>query len=357
MGILDISLELLLLVVDNLSPDDILTFRSTCCQARDVLNSHFEKICLQDVGELTAIQWAAVRGYAELIQLAISNGAKIDAPLQGKLNIITVDDAESVFPNKIRDIHFWANRSAETEAKDSLIRTPLFLAACFGHLKAIKLLLKQGASMQCFGGMMTPAHISAEREELDCLQAFIHAGFDMNARGTKDRTILHIATFSGVEMMKYILQQEGGTNPANTRDDTRSTPLHVLRYSRATSRQKRLTVELLLQHGANIHSRDVCGDTPAHYFAWRGWVGCLRPLIDAGFEFHSRGQDGETILHRAVFGGKKMMEYLLGLDGGKMIIDVENYRGKTALQLASELSSKRQVVEVLMRHGVTHTSR
>ena len=231
--------------MDNLSPDDILSICSTCCQVQNILNPHFKSLCLKDEGELTAIQWAATRGYPGPIQLAISNGARIDAPLVGKLKILEVDqEDESVFADEIRAIYYWANNSAETKPKDSIIRTPLFLSACCGHLKAIELLLEQGASMQCFSGMMTPAHISADRGDLDCLQAFIHAGFNMNARGMEDETILHIATLSGIEVTKYILQQEGGTNLVNARDKTKSTPPHNLQYSSATSQEKRLMVAI-----------------------------------------------------------------------------------------------------------------
>ena len=37
--------------------------------------------------------------------------------------------------------------------------------------------------MQCFGGIDTPGHISAFKGNVDCMQAFIGAGFDINSRG------------------------------------------------------------------------------------------------------------------------------------------------------------------------------
>ena len=261
MRIQDIPPELLLLVVDQLSLGDILTLRSTCCQVRNVLNERFQKICLQDVGQLTAIQRAAVFGYAELIELAISKGATIDTPLPGILKWIKVGEAKSVNRMKISHMLDWANRSAESKGKDSIIRTPLFLASCFGQVEAIEVLLKHHARMQCLGQMMTPAHISAARGDVDCMQAFIHAGFNINARGTRCLTILHAATLSGIKMMKYILQLDGGENLVNARDNKGFTPLSYIAATFVSpNRHTRKLVELLLQHGADIHAKDISGD-------------------------------------------------------------------------------------------------
>ena len=346
------------MVVDSLLLGDLVILRSTCRRLWDVLKQVFQKMCLQDVGELTAIQWAAVQGYAQLIELALLNGAKIDTPVEGRLNKIEVRKAP-VYPLDIRHIFSWANMSANTKAKDSIIRTPLFLAACFGHVHVIEVLLKQGAKMQCFGEMNAPAHISAARGDVDCLQVFIHFGFNINTRGVNNETILHLATYSGMEMMNFILQLEGGAKLVNARDARGLTPLsYFSRFHNPPNGHKRLTVELLLQHGADIHLRDYDGETAAHRYAGRGWVDCMQPLINANFNFHSRGRNGETILHRAMFGGKKMVEYLLLQDGGNKILDIENNDGKTPLQLVSRLPmcEKEQVEELLMRHGTTSFS-
>lgn len=155
-------------------------------------------------------------------------------------------------------------------------------------------------------------------------------------------------------MMKYILQLEGGVNLVNMQDDRGSTPLSYIATTHdIPHRRTRKMVQLLLQHGADIHARDDTGNMAAHYFARRGWVVCLWPLMDAGFDLHSRGENGATILHHAVVGGTKMIKYLLGLNDGKMIIDIKNLDGKTPLQCAYNQSNPWPTIFMLMRHGAT----
>ena len=100
-------------------------------------------------------------------------------------------------------------------------RTPLFLAACCGHADAIEVLLDNGASTWCPGRIMTPAHVAASQGNVACMQAFVHPGFDINAPGFQKNTILHHAIIGGIEMMKYILQLNGGKNLVNARNSER----------------------------------------------------------------------------------------------------------------------------------------
>ena len=153
--------ELLLLVADHLSLQDLTNFRSTCYRVWDILTPRFQELCLQDVGKLTTLQWAAVRGHAELIKLAISNGAEIDAPLLDQLTLKTLGVRGELYEHRTKHPCELANAYPLNNAANTSIRTPLFLAACCGHATAIEVLLDNGASTQCLDGVMTPVHATA----------------------------------------------------------------------------------------------------------------------------------------------------------------------------------------------------
>ena len=90
-------------------------FHSTSSCLLSILTPRFQQLCLQDIGELTALQWAAVRGHVELIDLAILNGAEIDAPVRGQLEEAALSMADRPDYSFICKL---ANDSAEANAKD-----------------------------------------------------------------------------------------------------------------------------------------------------------------------------------------------------------------------------------------------
>ena len=354
MGFHKILPELLLLVAQYLSLEDLSSFRLTCYWVWKVLTPLFHKLCLRIGGELTTLQWAAVRGYTELIELALFNGAKIHVPLMIKLSRADLGDRRELYAEDSRHPCRVANSLEYPDYANARRRTPLFLAACCGHAKAIKVLLDHGASMQGPPGMMTPVHAAASRGDIPCMQAFIRPGFDINARGFEESTLLHYAVTGGVEMVRYILQLDGGRNLVNARTSKGFTPLHSLAHIECTD--QRLKMELLLQYGADIYMRNNWGDTVAHSFALLRNRECLQFLINAGFDLHTRGNSGCTILHTAIYSGKRIVKYILEIEGVEKLLEMKDDDQLTALDYASrygDMSKIKRMLEYGQAHGRT----
>ena len=354
MGFHKIPPELLLLVAEYLSLKDLSSFHSACYWAWKVLTPLFQKRCLRVNGILTSLQWAAVRGYTELIELALFNGAEINVPLMVKLSRAHLGVSSKLYAEDSRHPCSVANSPDYPYDTIAKKRTPLFLAACCGHANAIKVLLDHGASMQGPTGIMTTVHAAASRGDVPCMQAFIRPGFDIYARGAKESTVLHYAVTGGVEMMRYILQLDGGRNLVNARTSEGFTPLHSLTGINCTG--QKLKMELLLQYGADIYSRDNYGNTVAHHFVMGGNSECLQVLIDAGFHLPTRGTVGRTILHTAIYSGKKIVKYILGIEGGDKLIDIKDDFRLTALDYTSRngnLSKIKRMLEYRQVHRRT----
>ena len=212
--------------------------------------------------------------------------------------------------------------------------------------------------MQCLDAIDTPAHVSPTEGDVDCMQAFISAGFDINARGAGGRTILHQAIFSGIKMVKYLLKHARGERLVNSKDYFDQTPLHLVAGGFPVIYNRRVITELLLQHGANIYAKDSVGNTPAHLAAFPGDVDTMQVFVAAGIDFHARGDEGKTILQRAMFNRKGVIEYLLKQEGVREIIHIKDNRGDTPLSLAKLLDQWKAVerlVELVKNRGRSFT--
>ena len=254
--------------------------------------------------------------------------------------------------------------------------TALHLAVCVvSGVKRVRLLLQHGADMGVVSNDgYTPVHLAIRVRDLCSLRAFIDAGFDTNIRGgigvNSGRTILHEAIYvagpESIKMIEYLLEQERGKAIINAQNDEGRTPLHLAvrigqpinlpnplyGEDREKVTQGRKKVKLLVQNGADLKIKDNMGNTPAHVAAYLGDVSRMQPLVDYGLDFNSRGLCNRTILHAAVFGGQKMLEYLLSQKGMKMIINARDSLGSTPLQLATLQSfEKAEMVGLLLHHG------
>ena len=243
------------------------------------------------------------------------------------------------------------------------------------RMESIRLLLQLDTDMGAMSNNeYTPIRLAIRYRKFDCLSAFIDAGFDTNIRAGIEEdsgsTILHEAIYAlapeGTKMIEYLLEQEGGKTIINAQDDYGSTPLHLAASlglslglvnpldgeNQDIVTQGQEKVRLLVQYGADLKMKDNIGNTPAHVTAYRGDIGRMQPLLDCGLDFNSRGLCNRTILHAAVFGGRKMLEYLLSQEGMKMVINAEDAEGSTPLHLATlQHVEKEEMVGLLLHHG------
>ena len=325
MNLLDIPNELIALIGDELAIEDLGQFLLACRRLNFLLTPRLYKLGLQDVGEISALQWAAERGHASLAERAILAGAEIDKPDPRYFDRTPLHRAAK---NNHRDlIHILVKNKATISALDSARRTPLHLAAMCKGGEATTELLHAGADMLCEDVYMdSPPFLAARSGVVTSMRAFVDAGFDLTTQGYQGRTVLHMAV-GRKWMMGYLLGRTEAKAVVNVQTPNGETPLHW--------EQNPKIVELLLRYGANIEVKNNIGNTPAHQIASSSKILCMRALIDAGFDFNTRGRSGRTVLHSAVWDhNPAMLEYLLLHGRGSGIIDALDSDGRTPLAVA-----------------------
>ena len=322
------------------------------------------------------VNYAATFGSIGCVKAFIDAGFDINYREPCQNRTILHDAAES---NKIEILAYLLRQKGSemvvnAQAMDG--STALHLAVCRDSGREfVRLLLQYDADMGAMSNKgYTPVDLAIRGRDFHCLRAFIDAGIDTNIRAgigmNSGSTILHEAIYvaapEGTKILEFLLKLEGGKAIINAQDDNGLTPLHLatgfgqfINWMNPLNRenQDKVTqgwekVKLLVQYGADPMIQDDMGNTPAHVAAYMGDVGRMQPLVDCGLNFNGRGLCNRTILHASVFGGRKMLEYLLSQKGMKTIINAKDCEGSTALQLAKiQRFEKEEMVGLLSHHG------
>ncbi len=282
---------------------------------------------VEDPLGVTPLHWASCRGPVESAKALITAGADVnaycvqfDTPLGTAAAAGQVEIAAELLKAK-----------ADVNGGKSL--KPLALAAKYSQIEMIRLLVKNGATIN--DEKDPPLHWA---KEPDVAKALLELGAKLELRNPDGETALHLprGPFWGAnaETVKALIELKADVN---ARDKTNATPLH------GAIRQKRLdVVKVLLEGGADIDARDEKGNTP------------LSLAERAGKEFLSllkaRGakEDGKPPLQRAIEAGD--VERVKALIKGGEKVSATCPGGKTLVHIASELGQV-DALDELIRAG------
>lgn len=235
--------------------------------------------------------------------------------------------------------------------KDSRGQTPLMIAAAFGSVDAMKLLIAEGASVKAASDAgVTALHWCTG--DINKVRLLLDQGADVNKATLLGRTPLLVAaaTSGTLETIRLLLQKGADVNAADT---SGYTPLIAAATSDNTEAAK-----LFIDKGASVNAEAKSGDvaTPLMGAALNANIDLTRLMLarKANINAISADADGKvkngpvafgkvTALHMAVSSGS-IEEVKLLLDAGAPI-DPLDVRGMTPLMFA--VSTDRPPVDII----------
>ncbi|XP_067091288.1 ankyrin repeat and SOCS box protein 13 isoform X1 [Osmerus mordax] len=203
--------------------------------------------------ERSAVHEAAAEGRVLQLQQLIQAGAAV--------NIVAVDSItplhEACIQGQTQCVRLLLDAGAKVDARNIDGSTPLCDACAAGSLECIKLLLEHGATVNPPLFTFSPLHEACMGGNSDCVQLMIDEGAHMEAHDCHFGTPLHVACArQDYDSTKVLLNAGANVNAAKRHE----TALH-----HAAKVNNIYLIELLVEFGAHVCSRDNLGKKPIHY--------------------------------------------------------------------------------------------
>jgi ankyrin repeat protein len=236
-------------------------------------------------------------------------------------------------------VQFLLSMGAEVNTSNERGETPLYWAARNGHKTIVELLIscRATALTKDIEGW-TALDWAAAGGNSDLLKTLLKYGADVVEDDGKVKALL-LATGAGHELTVQTLLESGAE--INARDSEGSTALDW-----AVPSGNENMVRLLLCNGANVKSKDEYGNTAMHWAT--PYMALVRLLLEYGAEVDARNDKRQTALCWAAQDGPvEVAELLLE---NKANIDAQDVYGFTALHRAA-LRGRKGMVRLLLEKG------
>jgi ankyrin repeat protein len=339
-------------------------------------------------GNHTELMLAARNGNPAVIEALIEAGADVNMVNAGRSSALHFAAAGG----HLEDVRLLMTAGAKLSRKNRDGLTPVAAAAQAGHADVVKLLStatagaatarkkhprqpRPGELVAAVGAThWAPTAAGAtqmqplpEEQVKRTVAALLEAGADANGTDKDGVTaLMKAADYGHLDVAKMLFAAGADVN-LRSKDGSTALYYAVACYATARSRQSEM-VALLLQHKAETESRNTsCGRTPLIYAVAYAPRETVASLLDHGADIRTRDNEGETPLHFAVRHQRTETVALL-LDRGAEI-NAPNDEGRTPLGLAldeikyadrpdrkDEKAALEKIIATLRKRGAKETA-
>jgi ankyrin repeat protein len=326
----------------------------------------------EDVGGRTPLHLASSRGDRPIVQLLLEHGAEVNSGRCPALHGAT---------HNLETVRVLVEHGASVNAQNSQGHTPLYYALlCHNKHSVAQLLVEHGADVNASEDYpSTLLQLASNTLDLESVRFLLHHGANVNLKNLPDNdwcpTLVH-----GVLLPEYVHKRPSKRprkrpserhfdaellvecdTEVNERDQSHITPtLHSLQLK---------LMQILLDHGADMHVEDEHGQTPFHrVFGFSHFCqdvsDLIQLLVDRGADVNTRNEDHGTLLHLASYRMNLQLVRLL-LDHGADVNAEDNQgRARTPLHRVLEADNSEYSVEncfsiarLLVQRGADVTAR
>jgi ankyrin repeat protein/serine/threonine protein kinase len=309
---------------------------------------------------VTALQQAAMLGYADFVDLLLRNSARVDvrdsggntplhAAASGKTAVGTIRaslEQLATRTSSFRDnqglagpIQEASNRLARIESR---MLAPVVQRAGGQHRRVAESLLARQADLEATNGdCATPLLMAALFTNLPVAEVLVANKANLDTRAKDGSTPLNIAALRGSAPLAEALLKAGAN--LDPQDDQGFTPLNT-----AIEQGHPGVAKLLLARGANPSLAPPNGQTPLHTAAGLGDLESMRLLLDHGAPINAIAVAGTPLSAAVQYHKVEAVKLLLQRDAKPDVAPPQN--GMTALHWAATVGHE-DVAKLLLEAG------